>query len=168
MHALLRRRELDKQPMIVNTLVEDVFHLTSTDASLRKVSLSADVHSNPLPVMGDRIHLQQVLINLILNGMEAMSTVPPEKRRMVVRAGLNQERLVEIAVVDSGHGIDPRKAPHLFDPFFTTKQNGMGMGLSIARRIVEAHEGSISAENNPAGGATFRFTLPLAPEKRTP
>lgn len=166
MHGLLRRRELDKQPMVVNSLVEDVFHLTSTDASLRKVSLSADVHLKPLPVLGDRIHLQQVLINLILNGMEAMSALPPEKRRLVVRAGLNQERMAEIAVIDTGHGIEPHKAPHLFEPFFTTKQNGMGMGLSIARRIVEAHGGRISAENNPAGGAIFRFTLPLAPEDK--
>jgi C4-dicarboxylate-specific signal transduction histidine kinase len=113
------------------------------------------------PVLGDRIHLQQVLLNLMLNGMEAMSSTPPERRLLLVRtAQINGT--AEVSVRDAGTGIGDPDATQVFEPFYTTKPDGMGMGLSIARSIVEAHDGRITAENNPNGGATVRFHLPVA------
>jgi len=114
-------------------------------------------------VRGDRVHLQQVLLNLTINAMEAMAKYPPENRRLTVRTIVNGDSTVEVLVSDSGDGIAPDKLPRLFEPFFTTKPNGMGMGLSIARTIIEAHRGHIRAENNGSGGATFHIALPSVP-----
>jgi two-component system, LuxR family, sensor kinase FixL len=97
-----------------------------------------------------------------------MASQALEQRRLTVRTSLNGDSTVEITVTDSGHGIDPHRVPRLFDPFFTTRREGLGMGLSIARRIVDAHRGRITAENNPSGGATFRVTLPAATEESKP
>jgi PAS domain S-box-containing protein len=164
MRALLRKHELERQPIEINSLVEDVLQLISGDASLRGVSLSADLRSALPQISGDRIHLQQVLLNLILNGMDAMAGEPRERRRITVRTRLDGEGVVELAVIDAGHGIEPDKLPRLFEPFYTTKPNGMGMGLSIARTIIAAHHGRIWAENNPSGGAAFRIALPVVIE----
>ena len=111
---------------------------------------------------GDRVHLQQVLLNLILNGMDALNGDEPEDRRVSVTARLDGAQIVEIAVGDAGHGIPADTLARIFDPFFTTKPNGMGMGLAISRTIVEAHGGRLWAENRDGGGAAFRFTLPIA------
>jgi len=165
MRALLRKRELERQPLEINSLVEDVLQLVSGDAALRGVALSAVLVPVLPKVAGDRVHLQQVLLNLILNGMDAMAGQPRERRRISVRTRLGADGLVELAVIDSGSGIEPDKLPRLFEPFYTTKANGMGMGLSIARTIIEAHQGRIWAENNAAGGAVFRIALPAVGER---
>ena len=99
-------------------------------------------------------------MNLILNSLEAMADMPETQRRLSLRTRKNGET-VEVAVTDSGHGIGPDELPRLFESFYTTKENGMGLGLAIARSIVDAHGGEIVAENNQEGGATFRFELPL-------
>jgi signal transduction histidine kinase len=112
--------------------------------------------------MGDPVHLQQVLLNLILNAMDAVEDVPAARRKVTVRAQRHGASEVEVAVEDSGLGIALERLGRLFEPFFTTKANGMGIGLSISRTIIEAHGGHIWAENNADKGATFRFTLPLA------
>jgi two-component system sensor kinase FixL len=104
--------------------------------------------------------LQQVLLNLFLNGMEAMAGAAGEKR-LSVRTAVNADGCAEIAVSDTGHGVQPDRLARLFAPFFSTKKEGMGLGLSISRSLVERHGGRIWAENNPGGGATFRFTLPV-------
>ena len=109
-------------------------------------------------VRADRIHLQQVLLNLLLNGMDAMADVAGAKR-LRVTAGLHGNRDVVVAVADTGHGIPASRMPRLFEPFFTTKPNGMGLGLSISRSLVEAQGGRIWAENCPGGGATFQFLV---------
>ena len=111
------------------------------------------------PVLGDRVHLQQVLLNLIINAMDALNGASLENRRVHVSAKLDDAQLVEVAVRDTGHGIDSEKLAKIFDPFFTTKPNGMGMGLPISRTIIEAHGGKLWAERNDDVGATFRFTL---------
>jgi len=110
------------------------------------------------------VHLQQVPLNLIMNAMKAMAKQPPEKRRLEVRTRRASDGGVEVSVTDSGHCIEPDNLPHLFEPFFATKQSGIGMGLAIARKIVDAHHGRIWAENNPGGGAAFRISLPTAGE----
>ena len=110
-------------------------------------------------VRGDRVSLQQVLLNLLLNAFEAMAEATPDTRVVTVRTA-HRGDAVEVAVSDGGSGIAPEPMRHLFDSFFTTKKDGMGLGLSIARSIVEEHGGRITAENNSAGGATFLVALP--------
>jgi signal transduction histidine kinase len=160
MRNLLRKRELERMPLDINSLVEDVLQLVSGDASLRGVSLNTDLAPGLPKVYGDRVHLQQVLLNLIINGMDAMAGQARERRRMWVRTRAGAGNQMELAVIDSGQGVELEKLKRLFEPFFTTKANGMGMGLSIARTIIEAHHGRIWAENNPSGGAAFRILLP--------
>lgn len=162
MRSLLRKREMEMQPLDLNSVVEDMFRLVSGDAALRKTTLSAELSPRLPAVRGDRIHLQQVLLNLAMNAMEAMARQPPAKRRLVVHTGRVADDTVEVSVTDSGPGIEPTTLPRLFEPFYTTKTNGMGMGLSIARTIIQAHRGRIWAENHAPDGATFRFTLPVA------
>jgi signal transduction histidine kinase len=106
------------------------------------------------------VHLQQVLLNLILNGMDAMNVTPKLERRLTVRASETKDGSLLVAVSDCGTGIAPEEIVRIFEPFFTTKPDGMGMGLAISRTIIQAHGGEISAANNALGGATFAFTLP--------
>jgi signal transduction histidine kinase len=113
------------------------------------------------------VHIQQVLLNLILNAMDAVDGESRTDRRVGVSVRRNGGKTVEIAVSDTGHGIPIDKLVHVFDPFFTTKPSGMGMGLPISRTIIEAHGGRLWAENNDGGGAVFRFTLSIAEEDAT-
>jgi two-component system sensor kinase FixL len=126
------------------------------------VKITLETPSHLPPARGDRVHLQQVLLNLILNGMDAMIAQPPEQRVLVVRVRAGQDHSLEVAVTDAGTGISPADKARVFEPFFTTKAQGMGMGLALSRTIIEAHGGLIRAENNATTGATFTFTLPRA------
>jgi PAS domain S-box-containing protein len=164
LRALLKRRSFAPRALSVSDLLANVAALTRIDSSTRKAHLEIEAAPGLPTVMGDPVHLQQVLLNLVLNAMDAVEDVPAERRKVTVRAERYGEREVEVAVSDSGHGIAPERVGHLFEPFFTTKLNGMGIGLSISRTIIEAHGGRIWAENNAREGATFRFTLPLAGE----
>lgn len=162
MRGLLKRHSLDTRPLDVRELVDGIAALVRIDAEVRQIRLDIDVAGDLPPVRGDRVHLQQVLLNLVLNGMDALNDATPEARRVSVSARLDTAHTIEFAVEDAGPGIPFSTLAHVFDPFFTTKPNGMGMGLPISRTIVEAHGGQLSAENNDGGGATFRFTLPIA------
>jgi two-component system, LuxR family, sensor kinase FixL len=164
MRGLLKKHDLDTRPLDVQELVGDVAALLRADAAVRQVDLNLDVPSDLPFVRGDRVHLQQVLLNLILNGMDALNGARREDRCVSVTARLDGSQSVEIAVSDAGHGIPADKLTHVFEPFFTTKPNVMGMGLPISRTIIEAHGGRLWAENNNGGGAAFRFTLPIAEE----
>ena len=161
MRALLRRQEMERKPLAINPLVEEVFRLISTDAAARRITVTLELAPDLPLVQGDRIHLQQVLLNLILNAMEAMTKHFSRKRLITVRTRPTSDGQVEISVADSGPGVEPASLPRLFEPFFTTKPSGMGMGLAICKRIVEAHSGQIRAENSSAGGAIFCVTLPV-------
>ena len=164
MRALLKRHVLDTQLLDLAELVGDVAKLAQPDAATRHVKLTVNLPADLPPVRGDRVHLQQVLLNLILNGIDALNRAGPGNRRVTVSARVDAARTVEIAVSDTGHGIAAEKLAQVFDPFFTTKPDGMGMGLPISRTIVESHGGRLWAENNNDTGATFRFTLPQAEE----
>ena len=162
MRGLLKRQNLDKRPVDVRELVGEVVALVHSDAAARHVKLELAVADNLPPVFGDLVHLQQVLLNLMVNGMDALDEANREDRRVSVTAALDGPKSVEIAVSDSGRGVPADKLTHNFDPFFTSKANGMGMGLPISRTIIEAHNGRLWAENRNEGGASFRFTLPIA------
>jgi signal transduction histidine kinase len=161
MRSLLRKQELAPKSIEINDAVEEVLKLLSIDAGHRKVALNFEKTADLPRAWCDPVHLQQVVLNLVLNGMEAMAGMPEEQRQVVVRTGPGDNGTVKIAVADSGPGIPVDRLPKLFEPFFTTKQDGMGMGLSIARTIVEAHFGKIWAESNSEAGATFYFTMPV-------
>src|SRR5215510_10090947 len=161
LRGLPRKHELTPQAIEINDAVEEVLRLLSIDASSRKVSIKFERTAELPRVWCDPVHFQQVVLNLILNGMEAMNGLPAEKRQVVVRTAPGDNGTVKVAVADSGHGIPVDQLPKLFQPFFTTKKEGMGMGLSIARTIVEAHHGEIWVENNSETGATFCFTVPV-------
>jgi signal transduction histidine kinase len=111
-------------------------------------------------VLGDRVQLQQVIINLVLNALQAMASVTGRRRVVLIRSQREHDGRVVVAVADTGDGIDTKSMDKLFQAFFTTKPSGMGMGLSICRSIIEAHGGQVSAANNPGPGATFQFILP--------
>ncbi len=162
MRGLLKRKNLDTRPLEVRELVDDVVSLVGADAIARQLKLSVDVPGNLPPVRGDRVHLQQVLLNLVLNGMDAVNGA--RDRVVSLTAKLNRMQTIEIAVSDTGHGIPVDNLHQVFDPFFTTKPNGIGMGLPISRTIIEAHGGRLWVENKNDGGAVFRFTLPIAEE----
>jgi PAS domain S-box-containing protein len=167
LRLLARKRKMQIESLDVNDVVAEVVRLTEIEAFRRNVLLRTEFTVAPTTIFGDRVHLQQVLINLILNGMEAMAATPEAERCLFIRTATNGERRVEISVTDCGQGIAAEKLPRLFDSFFTTKESGMGLGLAIARSIVDAHQGRIFAENNSDGGATFRFDLPISNEVRS-
>jgi PAS domain S-box-containing protein len=164
MRGLLKRRTPETRRLDVAALVGEVAALVRVDAASRQVKLDLVVPHDLPQVRGDRVHLQQVLLNLILNGMDALDKARPEDRRVGVIARLNAAQAVEIVVNDAGPGIPADVLGQIFNPFFTTKPHGMGMGLAISRTIIEAHDGQLWAENTPGGGAAFLFTLPIADE----
>jgi PAS domain S-box-containing protein len=164
LRALLHKREMEAQPVDLNDTIQEVLRLVRGEAGRRVVAVEANLATDLPLVRGDKVHLQQVLLNLLLNGMEAMADAPGV-RRITVRSSVDGNGLVEIAVSDTGPGIGADQLPRLFDPFFSTKKEGMGLGLSIARSLVEAHGGRIWAGDNPDRGVTFRFTLPTRAEQ---
>ena len=158
--ALSKKAELQKLRLDVNDLIDDVVRLVERELLDHLVSLRLEVAAALPAVLGDRVQLQQVIINLVMNGMEAMAAVTGRPRVLVIRAHRHEGEQVLIEVRDSGVGIEPQVIDNLFNAFFTTKPNGMGMGLSISRSIIEAHGGRIWATRNSGAGATFQFTLP--------
>jgi signal transduction histidine kinase len=162
---LLRKRELAFELYDLNAAAAEIVRLLDTDAMARGVQVLTEFESLPA-VRGDRLQFQQMLLNLLMNGMDAMAVTPAGRRHLSVRTLHNEDRDVEIAVADTGGGIDAADMLRLFDSFFTTKKDGMGLGLALCRSIVQAHGGRIWAENSPGGGATFRFVLPVDAEQR--
>ncbi len=147
-------------PLDINEVVREALLLADPECRRRMVALQTDLAPGLPAVVGDRVSLQQLLLNLIVNGIDAMGDVSVRERRLVLRTARAEDSRVEVAVVDAGHGIAAEVFPRLFESFVTTREHGMGLGLSISRSIVEAHGGKIRAENNPQGGATVRFALP--------
>jgi PAS domain S-box-containing protein len=164
--ALLKKNAPEKAPLDINETLQEVIALTAGELGKNQVSLRTELEADLPPVLGDRVELQQVLLNLILNGCEAMSESGWRPRELLISSRKCETDEVMVSVRDSGVGIDPQIAEHLFDAFFTTKEGGLGLGLSISRRIIEAHGGRIWASPNEDRGATLWFTLPTNCESR--
>jgi PAS domain S-box-containing protein len=158
--ALTRKNEQNSALLDLNAVVDESVALVEREIAGRGVTLSLDLDRALPSVQADRIQLQQVLINLLLNALQAMDAVAPETRRLALRSFTDESGDACLAVVDSGPGFDPETAGQLFSAFFTTKESGMGMGLSICRSIVEAGGGRIWATRNAGAGATFHVLLP--------
>jgi len=163
LHALLRRDEARWQPVSINAVVSDVVGIVRGDVIARGVSLVTEPVEDLPSVSGDRSQLQQLLLNLVTNGCEAMNTVAAGQRRLSVATGMDPAGGVFVSVRDSGAGIPADRIDHIFEPFVTSKEGGLGLGLTICRSIVDAHAGRLWADNNAEGGASFCFTIPPAP-----
>ena len=160
MRSLLKKAPFELKNLDLNDVVRDTVEFLSSLAAERKVEMVSVIAPDALPILGDRIQLQQVILNLVVNGIDAMRDTPSEKRIVGIRTS-RVENFAELSVSDRGPGIPEDNLKEVFEPFFTSKAEGMGMGLSIARTIVEAHHGRISAENRRDGGAIFLIRLPL-------
>jgi signal transduction histidine kinase len=161
LRSFLKRTPFELKDVDLNGVMREVFGFLAVQASARNIALYLQPAPGELKVKGDPVQLQQVILNLIVNSMEAMAAMP-YGRAVIGRTELNGSASAVISISDSGPGIQPEKLAEVFDPFFTTKQQGMGIGLSIARTIVQAHRGKIWAENQPEGGAVFHLSMPLA------
>jgi len=160
--ALAKKTPPQKTMLGVNEAIEEVIGLVGAELAKHQVLLLKELMSDLPTVLGDRVQLQQVVLNLIANGIEAMEPVTDRPRELSIGSRATEDGRVLISVSDCGTGIGPESVDHLFEAFFTTKQEGMGLGLSISRTIVEGHGGRLSAIANKPYGATFQFTLPVA------
>ena len=159
---MLKRTEPQTQLVDLNDAIRDVLDIARGDLISRGVSVSAELQAGLPPVIGDRVQIQQVLLNLILNGCDAMAKVDSGQRRLTVVTGSTDTNGVGFAVVDRGTGIGSADMEKIFQPFVTTKQNGLGLGLAICQTIIGAHGGRLWATNNPDAGATLHVALPSA------
>ena len=170
--TLVRSQEVVLETLDANALAQDVMGLVAPEARRRRIGLDFQPAAEPVLVRGDRGRLEQVLINLLINALDALGVDPPRdplpgaSAEVVLAVTSNANHEIEFRITDQGHGIPPEHLDRLFDSFYTSKAHGMGLGLSIARSLVELHGGWIRAENNPSGGATFRVTLPAFQERQ--
>ncbi len=162
LRAFLQRDPTERRELDLNAMVSEVFRFLSVQALTHDVELVTEPSPTDIRIKGDKVQLQQAILNLVVNGIDAVAHLPDKRRRVVGRTGLADGNLALVSVADAGDGILADKVAEIFQPFFTTKAQGMGVGLSIAHTIVEAHGGRIWAENAPSGGAVFHVTLPLA------
>jgi C4-dicarboxylate-specific signal transduction histidine kinase len=157
--TLARRAETDKEPLDINDVIGEVVALAEGEARRARARVLTELAGMLPRVLGDRVQLQQVVLNLLLNGLDAMHDVMDRPRELIIRTEREATDHVRVAVRDSGSGIDPQLTTRLFDAFYTTKPGGMGMGLSISRSIVEQHGGRLWAVPNDGPGTTFQFTV---------
>jgi signal transduction histidine kinase len=151
----------------VNETIREVLALVGDKAKRGGVIIRTQFADDVLPVLGDRVQLQQVVLNLIMNGIEAMSSVVERPRQLVISSEKADSGEVQVTVQDTGIGLDPNTKARIFDPFYTTKSGGMGMGLSISRSILQSHGGRLWATANDGPGASFHFTIPKYDEEET-
>jgi two-component system sensor kinase FixL len=164
LRGFLKKSSVELAALDIGELVGQVARLVTSDAIIRNVAIRLDLAPGLPPVCGDRVQLQQVILNLLMNGLDAMREPGERERTLVLRTFRGGPDSVVVAVEDSGVGIDEADLDHVFHAFYTTKSDGLGMGLAISRSIVEAHGGRLSVRNNPRGGATFSFALPTIKE----
>ncbi|HEX6734570.1 MAG TPA: ATP-binding protein, partial [Azonexus sp.] len=165
LRLLLKKGETRQEPLDLNEIVQAVLKLVRSDLLNAHVTAAATLAPDLPKIRGERVQLQQVLLNLVANASEAMSGEPAERRRLDISSCLDATGMVQVAVADRGHGIAEPDLERVFAPFFTTKSHGLGLGLAVCRRIIEAHGGSLWAApaDGDGGGACFRFTVPVCP-----
>ncbi len=161
LRALVRKEQPALGPVDLVTVIREVVLLVHSDAVLHNCRVSIEAAPDLPPVQGDRVQLQQVVLNLLVNAFDAMKKCPPHERHVVVRAEPDGANMIRVSARDCGTGFRGDSLEKVFQPFYTTKREGLGMGLSISRAIVEAHGGRLWAKNNPDRGATLCFTVPL-------
>jgi PAS domain S-box-containing protein len=161
LRALAKKSGPQLAKLDIDDLIREVLALTGSELRRHGVLLRTDLAANASPILGDRVQLQQVLLNLIMNGVEAMSGVTERTRELMVSSTLADPGSVLVSVEDTGEGLDPAVAQRVFEPFFTTKSDGLGMGLSICRSIIEGYRGRLWASPREPHGAAIRFTVPI-------
>jgi C4-dicarboxylate-specific signal transduction histidine kinase len=160
--ALFKKTTPITTTLEINEVITESVSLVGGEVQRKGVSLNTELAANLPAVLGDRIQLQQVILNLAINGTEAMAGFENQPRRLVIQSKLAEPGEILVSVADTGPGIDPQQTAQLFAPFFTTKPEGIGMGLSVSRSIIEAHGGRLWAAANQPRGAVFHFVLPAA------
>lgn len=158
--SLITKATPEKSQVQINRIIEQTAALAEGQAARNHVAIKLELSPDIPIVFGDSIQLQQVILNLVMNGIEAMTSVTDRPKLLVLRSTPENEGQIRVSVEDSGVGLNEEVTRRLFEPFFTTRAKGMGMGLSISRSIIEAHGGRLWAESNGTSGATFQFTLP--------
>jgi two-component system, LuxR family, sensor kinase FixL len=160
LHALVKRREFHPQPLDANQLIGDVLHMMHQELMSRSIRVVTELSAGPVLIRGDRVQLQQVLINLIQNAADSMSQPSQQDRMLTLRSAQLDGNLIDICLSDTGRGIAPGDEERIFESYYTTKPGGLGLGLSLSRSILRAHGGQLRAETHNPSGATFRCTLP--------
>ena len=166
MRALLRSGALHREPLDVNNIVREVLELVHNDLILQGITAQTELAPDLPNIQGERVQLQQVLLNLVLNARDAMVHTAQEERQLTIRTIRVGDDSVQISVIDRGVGISQEQIERIFEPFYTTKASGLGLGLAVSRSIVLAHGGRLWATGNPERGATFQLTLPASKESR--
>jgi signal transduction histidine kinase len=164
LRALFTKKDATIESIDLNEATREVIALSWSELQRGRVSVQVELGDDLPPVEGDRVQLQQVIMNLILNASDAMSGVEDRPRHLLIRTERDDDGQVRLTVRDSGVGFDAKTAEKLFDAFYTTKGGGMGIGLAISRSIVESHHGRLWAQPNDGPGATFAFSIPRGPE----
>jgi PAS domain S-box-containing protein len=164
--GLLRKSNPVKIPLAINDIIREVCAMLMSEMTLKRIKLNTELEADLPLILGDRIQLQQVLLNLIENGVEAMLGIKHRPRELLIKSAKNDASEVMVSVRDSGSGVGPKDLERIFEPFYTTKATGMGMGLSISRRIIKDHEGKMWAVPNAGCGLTFHFSLPFFSDER--
>jgi len=167
LRALFAKKEAPNESFDLNDATREVLALSSSELQRNRVILRPELADDLPLVTGDRVQLQQVILNLVRNGSDAMSGVDDRPRHLLIRTERDEGDRVRLTVQDTGVGFDPQAADRLFESFYTTKNDGMGIGLSVSRSIIESHHGRLSATLNNGPGAAFSFSIPRAPEGST-
>ena len=167
LRALFSKKEFTLEPLDLNEATREVIALSLSDLQRNRVILQSELAEDLPPVTGDRVQLQQVILNLLRNASDAMAGVDDRPRQLLIRTEREGDDRVRLSVRDAGIGVDPQDLERLFDAFYTTKSGGMGIGLSVSRSIIERHHGRLWAEPNDGPGATFSFSIPCGPESVT-
>lgn len=162
LRALFSKQEFALEPLDLNEATREVIALSSSELQRNRVFVESDLAENLPPVRGDRVQIQQVILNLVRNASEAMTVIHDRRRELAIRTNLERSGSVRLVVEDVGIGIEPQNIDKLFAPFYTTKTDGMGIGLSVSRSIIESHHGRLWAQANEGPGATFSFSIPRA------
>jgi C4-dicarboxylate-specific signal transduction histidine kinase len=163
LRRLVSKRPPEQSETDLNDTIRDVLEMIRSETEGREVHVRLALPDELPRIQADRIQLQQVMLNLLRNGCESMQGTPPDERRLTVESRLIDHASVAVSVCDHGEGCEAKDLDRLFEPFFTTKEQGLGMGLSISRSIIESHGGRLTAQSNATRGLTFQFTLPIRP-----